>query len=110
MAVSIQAKGTTVWDWVLEYTKSAQEKNSDPLLWAVQLGSSLNSAGVSLPSIDLAHLLVSYICWDNHVPIAWKFLEKALTVKFVPPMLVLALLSSRSTSLIIYIYVYIRTG
>ncbi|PPE01315.1 hypothetical protein GOBAR_DD01641 [Gossypium barbadense] len=95
MAVSIQAKGTTVWDWVLEYTKSAQEKNSDPLLWAVQLGSSLNSAGVSLPSIDLAHLLVSYICWDNHVPIAWKFLEKALTVKFVPPMLVLALLSSR---------------
>ncbi|PPR84727.1 hypothetical protein GOBAR_AA35994 [Gossypium barbadense] len=95
MTVSIQAKGTTVWDWVLECTKSAREKNSDPLLWAVQLGSSLNSAGVSLPSIDLAHLLVSYICWDNHVPIAWKFLEKALTVKFVPPMLVLALLSSR---------------
>ncbi|XP_022727549.1 mediator of RNA polymerase II transcription subunit 33B-like isoform X2 [Durio zibethinus] len=94
MAVSIQAMDP-VWDSVLEQTKSAQDKKSDPLLWAVQLNSSLNSAGVSLPSVDLAHLLVSHICWDNHVPITWKFLEKALTVKFVPPMLVLALLSTR---------------
>ncbi|XP_022771072.1 mediator of RNA polymerase II transcription subunit 33B-like isoform X1 [Durio zibethinus] len=94
MAVPVQA-ASPVWETVLEQTKSAQDKNSDPLLWAVQLSSSLNSAGVSLPSIDLAHLLVSHICWDNHVPIAWKFLEKALTVKFVPAMLVLALLSTR---------------
>ncbi|EOX94836.1 Reduced epidermal fluorescence 4, putative isoform 1 [Theobroma cacao] len=94
MAVSIQA-ASPVWESVLEQTKSAQGKNSDPLLWAVQLSSSLNSAGVSLPSIDLAHLLVSHICWDNHVPITWKYLEKAMTVKFVPPILVLALLSTR---------------
>ncbi|TYI13386.1 hypothetical protein ES332_A08G055700v1 [Gossypium tomentosum] len=84
-----------VWESVLEQTKSAQDKNSDPLVWAVQLSSRLNSAGVSLPSIDLAHLLVSHICWDNHLPITWKFLEKALTANFVPPMLVLALLSTR---------------
>ncbi|KAL1142997.1 hypothetical protein V6Z11_A11G132400 [Gossypium hirsutum] len=94
MAVSVQA-ASPVWESVLEQTKSAQDKNRDPLLWAVQLSSSLNSAGISLPSIDLAHLLVSHICWDNHVPITWKFLEKALTVKFVPSMLVLALLSTR---------------
>ncbi|KAK8509902.1 hypothetical protein V6N13_093740 [Hibiscus sabdariffa] len=94
MAVSVETKGP-VWDSVLEYTKSAQDKNSDPLLWAVQLGSSLKSAGVSLPSTELAHLLVSHICWDNQMPIAWKFLQKALTVKFVPPVLVLALLSTR---------------
>ncbi|XP_021279596.1 mediator of RNA polymerase II transcription subunit 33B [Herrania umbratica] len=94
MAVSIQA-ASPVWESVLEQTKSAQDKNSDPLLWAVQLSSSLNSAGVSLPSIDLAHLLVSHICWDNHVAITWKYLEKAMTVKFVPPILVLALLSTR---------------
>ncbi|XP_016696073.1 mediator of RNA polymerase II transcription subunit 33B isoform X2 [Gossypium hirsutum] len=94
MAVSVQA-ASPVWESVLELTKSAQDKNRDPLLWAVQLSSSLNSAGISLPSIDLAHLLVSHICWDNHVPITWKFLEKALTVKFVPSMLVLALLSTR---------------
>ncbi|KAK9035501.1 hypothetical protein V6N11_077540 [Hibiscus sabdariffa] len=94
MAVSVQA-ASPVWESVLEQTKSAQDKNRDPLLWAVQLSSSLNSAGISLPSIDLAHLLVSHICWDNHMPITWKFLEKAMAVNFVPPMLVLALLSTR---------------
>lgn len=90
-----------VWESVLEQTKSAQDKSSDPLVWAVQLSSRLNSAGVSLPSIDLAHLLVSHICWDNHLPITWKFLEKALTANFVPPILVLALLSTRSVSLLL---------
>ncbi|OMP04999.1 hypothetical protein COLO4_09143 [Corchorus olitorius] len=94
MAVSIQV-ASPVWDSVMEQIKFAQDRNTDPLLWAVQLSSSLHSAGVSLPSIDLAHLLVSHICWDNHVPIAWKFLEKALIAKLVPPVLVLALLSSR---------------
>ncbi|PON52861.1 Mediator of RNA polymerase II transcription subunit [Trema orientale] len=96
MAVSVQKPATShLWDTVLEITKSAQDRNSDPLLWAIQLSSNLNSAGVSLPSVDLAHLLVSHICWANHVPITWKFLEKALTVKIAPPMLVLALLSTR---------------
>ncbi|KAG6571443.1 Mediator of RNA polymerase II transcription subunit 33A [Cucurbita argyrosperma subsp. argyrosperma] len=101
MAVSAQPPGQLqgiagVWDTVLELTKSAQEKNSDPLLWAVQLSSSLNSASVSLPSLELAHLLVSHICWDNHVPIMWKFLEKAMTARIVPPLLVIALLSTRA--------------
>ncbi|KAH7522398.1 hypothetical protein FEM48_Zijuj07G0134100 [Ziziphus jujuba var. spinosa] len=92
MAVSIR---TSLWDSVMELTKVAQQKGSDPLLWAVQLSSNLSSAGVSLPSVELANVLVSYICWDNNVPIAWKFLDKALMLKIVPPMLVLALLSSR---------------
>ncbi|GLT42581.1 hypothetical protein SLA2020_165720 [Shorea laevis] len=93
MAATLQA--SQVWESVLEQTKWAQDKNSDPLLWASQLSSSLNSAGVSLPSTDLAYLLVSHICWDNNVPITWKFLEKALAVKIAPSMLVLALLSIR---------------
>ncbi|KAI4349551.1 hypothetical protein L6164_010128 [Bauhinia variegata] len=84
-----------LWDVVLELTKSAQEKNVDPLLWAIQLSSTLNSSCVSLPSVEVAHLLVSHICWDNHVPIMWKFLEKAVTVKIAPPLLVLALLSTK---------------
>lgn len=101
MVVSVQPPSQLqgmagLWDSVLELTKSAQDKNCDPLLWAVQLSSSLNSAGVSLPSIELAQLLVSHICWDNHVPIMWKFLEKAMTAKIVPPLLVVALLSTRS--------------
>lgn len=84
----------------------AQQKGSDPLLWAVQLSSNLNSAGVSLPSIELANMLVSHICWDNNVPIAWKFLDKALMLKIVPPMLVLALLSTRFVHLVSTVCVF----
>jgi hypothetical protein len=93
MAVTVH--DTSIWDGVLELTKLAQDRGSEPLIWAIQLTSHLNSAGVTLPSIEVANLLVSHICWDNNVPITWKFLEKALTARIVPPMLVLALLSSR---------------
>lgn len=95
MAASLQQPASHLWGNVLELTKLAQDNNSDPLLWAIQLSSSLSSYGISLPSVELAHLLVSHICWSNDVPIAWKFLEKALTVKVAPPMLILALLSTR---------------
>ncbi|CAN1132161.1 Mediator of RNA polymerase II transcription subunit 33B [Linum perenne] len=90
MAESVQ----TVWDSVRQLTKSAQDKNADPLQWTIQLSSCLAPAGVDFPSDDLARFLVSHICFDNHVPTAWKFLEKALAVNIVPPMLVLALLSA----------------
>lgn len=80
---------------VVELIKAGQEKGSDPLVWAIQMYSNLNSAGESLPSVELAELLVSYICWDNNVPILWKFLDKALMLRIVPPMLLLALLSVR---------------
>lgn len=78
-----------------EVTKEAQEKGSDPLAWALEMYSNLNSSGKSVPSSELAEFLVSYICWDNNVPIIWKFLEKALILNIVPPMLLLALLSVR---------------
>ncbi|KAL2508911.1 Mediator of RNA polymerase II transcription subunit 33A [Forsythia ovata] len=83
------------WNSVLELTKASQEQGSDPLEWAIQLSSKLSSVGVSLPSLELANLLVSHICWDNNVPIAWKFLEKALALKIVHPLLVLGMLSTR---------------
>ncbi|KAL8224874.1 hypothetical protein R6Q57_017431 [Mikania cordata] len=94
MAVTVPAS-MSMWDRVLEMTKSAQSKGVDPLMWALELSSTLLSAGVSMPSTKVAELLVSHICWSNNVPIAWKFLEKALSIRVVPPMLVLALLSSR---------------
>ncbi|KAL8530710.1 hypothetical protein ACS0TY_007664 [Phlomoides rotata] len=84
-----------LWDGVLEQTKVAQERGTDSLMWSMQLSSSLTAAGVSIPSVEVAELLVSHICWSNNTPIAWKFLEKALTIRIVPPMLVLALLSIR---------------
>ncbi|KAJ6725392.1 MEDIATOR OF RNA polymerase II TRANSCRIPTION SUBUNIT 33A [Salix purpurea] len=92
MAISMQ---NTIWDSVLEITKVAQEKGNDPLIWALQVSSSLSSSGVSLPSPELANVLVSYIFWDNNMPILWKFLEKALALKLVPSLMVLALLSDR---------------
>ncbi|XP_009784277.1 mediator of RNA polymerase II transcription subunit 33A-like [Nicotiana sylvestris] len=94
MVSSVQIQ-SNLWDGVMELTKSAQQKGTDPLMWAIQLSSNLNSAGLSMPSTDVANLLVSHICWANNVPIAWKFLEKALTLRVVPPMFVLALLSTR---------------
>ncbi|XP_010527414.1 PREDICTED: mediator of RNA polymerase II transcription subunit 33A-like [Tarenaya hassleriana] len=84
----------TVRDCVIEQTKIAQEKGIDPLLWAAQLSASLNTTA-ELPSPETAEALVSYICWDNNVPILWKFLEKAMALRLVPPLLVLALLADR---------------
>lgn len=104
---------SSLWDGILELTKWAQENGSDPLSWAIQVSSNLNSAGVSMPSFELGNLLISYICWENNVPIAWKFLEKALVLKIVPTLPVLALLSSRSvlyTLLVFVLKVFILIG
>ncbi|CAL8152684.1 unnamed protein product [Prunus armeniaca] len=56
MAMSVQQPLSHLWDTMLHLTKSAQDKNNNLLLWAVQLNSSLNSAAMALPSIKLAHL------------------------------------------------------
>lgn len=93
--MEVSLRSFRLWDDVVEQTKVAKEKGVDPLLWALQVSSSLSSSGVALPSTELAHVLVNYICWDNNIPILWKFLDKALMMKIVPPLLVLALLSQR---------------
>uniref|UniRef100_A0A7N0T3L3 Reduced epidermal fluorescence 4 n=2 Tax=Kalanchoe fedtschenkoi TaxID=63787 RepID=A0A7N0T3L3_KALFE len=84
-----------VWNSVLEITKSAQENNVNPPAWAARVASVLNSNGLTLPSVDLAHVLVSHIFWDNHVPSTWKFLESAVTAKIIHPVILFALLPSR---------------
>ncbi|KAL3626204.1 hypothetical protein CASFOL_029753 [Castilleja foliolosa] len=94
MEVATQLNGA-VWDSILGNMKMAQEKGSNPLLWSIQVSSNLSSVGITLPSLELANHLVSHICWENNVPIAWKFLEKALVLKIVPPFIVLGLLSTR---------------
>ncbi|VYS55888.1 unnamed protein product [Arabidopsis thaliana] len=85
----------SLWESVTSLIRSAQEKNVDPLHWALQLRLTLASAGISLPSPDLAQFLVTHIFWENHSPLSWKLLEKAISVNIVPPLLVLALLSPR---------------
>ncbi|KAL1219307.1 Mediator of RNA polymerase II transcription subunit 33A [Cardamine amara subsp. amara] len=103
----VPGRRTTVWDRVIELTKMCQENSIDPRLWASQLSANLRFFAVELPSSELAEVLVSYICWDNNVPILWKFLERAISLKLVSPLLVLALLAdrvvpSRSTQLAAY--------
>ncbi|KAM0950986.1 putative mediator of RNA polymerase II transcription subunit 33A/B [Dioscorea sansibarensis] len=79
-----------------EYTREAQDRGCDPLTWAVQLSSMLAAAGAQLPSTELAGVLVSHLCWANsNVRLAWKYLDRALSAGLVPPVLVLALLSTR---------------
>ncbi|VVA98558.1 unnamed protein product [Arabis nemorensis] len=84
----------TVWDSVIELTKMAEENSFDARLWASHLSANLKSV-VDFPSTELAEVLVSYICWDYNVPILWKFLERAMALKLVSPLVVLALLSHR---------------
>ncbi|XP_042037630.1 mediator of RNA polymerase II transcription subunit 33A-like isoform X1 [Salvia splendens] len=93
--MAMEVSCSSIWDTILLQTKVAQDKGSDPLLWSIQISSYLSSAGITLPCVELANHLVSHICWQNNVPIAWKFLEKALALKIVPPFLVLGLLSQR---------------
>ncbi|CAH8360175.1 unnamed protein product [Eruca vesicaria subsp. sativa] len=84
----------TVWDGVIELTKMAQEQCVDARLWASHLSATLKPF-VEFPSTELAEVLVSYICWDNNVPVLWKFLERAMASNLVSPLVVLALLSDR---------------
>ncbi|KAJ0235732.1 Mediator of RNA polymerase II transcription subunit 33A [Hirschfeldia incana] len=84
----------TVWDGVIELTKMAQEQCVDARLWASHLSSTLKPF-VEFPSTELAEVLVSYICWDNNLPLLWKFLERAMSLNLVSPLVVLALLADR---------------
>ncbi|MED6130486.1 hypothetical protein PIB30_000986, partial [Stylosanthes scabra] len=97
MAVPAQTNAAdqpSLWDAVLRHTHLAQERNSDPNLWATELAAMLRSSSVILPSVELAHQLVSHFFWKNHCPTAWKFLERAISLNIVPPLLLLALLSA----------------
>ncbi|KAG1338451.1 Mediator of RNA polymerase II transcription subunit 33B [Cocos nucifera] len=83
------------WDGVAEFTKAAQEKRCDPAVWVAHVSSVLAAAGAPRPSPELSHLLVSHLCWGNNVPLAWKYVERALAANLASPMLLLALLSTR---------------
>ncbi|XP_051127540.1 mediator of RNA polymerase II transcription subunit 33A-like isoform X2 [Andrographis paniculata] len=97
MEVEKKNKNKNIWGSVLGKIKVGEKEGSDPFLWAIQVSSNLTSLGISLPCLELGHHLVSHICWDNiNDPISWKFLEKAMALKIVPPLLVLALLSTKT--------------
>lgn len=101
MAMGIASSSSSWRDELAEYTKSAQEKGLDPAAWAMHLSSALASAGAPLPSPELSEVLASHLCWKNcHVPLAWKYADKALSANLASPILLLAFLSSRYTSVL----------
>ncbi|KAI4353605.1 hypothetical protein L6164_002540 [Bauhinia variegata] len=80
---------------ILERVNWWQQRNEPPLALVQELVKYLNSWNLSLPSPDLAELLVSHLCFDNNHPSMWKFIHQALSSRLLFPLQLLSLLSSR---------------
>lgn len=83
---------------ILETIKICHHRQEAPLPWAMEVGKCILSLGMSLPSPELGHVLVSYICFHNNHPSLWKFLQQALSSRLLSPIHVLSLLSARFRS------------
>ncbi|KAK7378329.1 hypothetical protein VNO80_03768 [Phaseolus coccineus] len=94
MAVPAQTTEADAWDAVLRQTKLAVESNADPYAWAFDVRSTLHSSAIAIPSVELAHRLVSHFFWDNYSAAAWKLLHTALSLDIIPPSVLIALLSA----------------
>ncbi|AES74540.2 hypothetical protein MtrunA17_Chr6g0451521 [Medicago truncatula] len=73
---------------------SFAEQHTCPNVWASQITSILRSSAVTLPSVDLALRLVSHLFWNHHSPTVWKLLDIATSLNLLPPLLLIALLST----------------
>ncbi|KAJ9185518.1 hypothetical protein P3X46_005145 [Hevea brasiliensis] len=80
---------------ILETIKTCQQRQEAPLLWAMEVGKCLVSLGMRLPSPELGHVLVPYLCFNNNHPSLWKFLQQALSSRLLYPIHILSLLSAR---------------
>ncbi|CAL0310329.1 unnamed protein product [Lupinus luteus] len=82
-----------VWELVLHETKKARNAET----WGNEVISILvhnhSSSPLSLPSLQLTHLLLSSSLL--HSPLSWKLLDKALSLNLISPFLLIALLSKR---------------
>ncbi|CAJ1906114.1 unnamed protein product [Sphenostylis stenocarpa] len=95
MEVPAQTSEVDAWDEVLRQTMLALEANADPYAWAFDVSLTLRSSAIAIPSIELAHRLVSLFFWDNHSAAAWKLLRTALSLDMIPGSLLIALLSAK---------------
>ncbi|XP_025695905.1 mediator of RNA polymerase II transcription subunit 33A isoform X1 [Arachis hypogaea] len=80
---------------VLTFLNHCCRHHRPPGACVIELVDFLNSLRLHLPSPDLAHLLVSHLCFDNNHPWLWKFLHHALSSRLLFPLQLLSLLSSR---------------
>lgn len=82
---------------VLETLKRCQQQNESTLVWVMEVAKCIRSLGVGLPCLELGHVLVSQLCFDDNNSSLWKFVELALSSGLLYPLHVLSLLTSRSS-------------
>ncbi|KAG2691201.1 hypothetical protein I3760_09G225700 [Carya illinoinensis] len=80
---------------VLETLKRCQQQNESTLVWVMEVAKCIRSLGVGLPCLELGHVLVSQLCFDDNNSSLWKFVELALSSGLLYPLHVLSLLTSR---------------
>jgi hypothetical protein len=77
----------------------ASEARGDPLLVrAVELARVVAGEGATIPSPDLAGILVSNLCFAHNSPSLWKLVGQAMASRLLSPLHVLALLTPRYAS------------
>ncbi|RWV80142.1 hypothetical protein BHE74_00055744 [Ensete ventricosum] len=65
---------------VMATLKASEERGDPPLLRAVEAARCVQEAGLGLPNPELAHVLVSNLCFANNTPSMWKLLDQAMSV------------------------------
>ncbi|KAG6507964.1 hypothetical protein ZIOFF_033319 [Zingiber officinale] len=75
--------------------KAAEDRGDPPLLRAVEAARCVQERGLGLPNVELAHVLVSNLCFANNTPELWKLLDQAMASRLVSPIHALALLTPR---------------
>lgn len=92
---------------VMATVKASEERGDPPLLRAVEAARCVQEAGLGLPNPELAHVLVSNLCFANNTPSMWKLLDQAMSCRVVSPIHTLALLKPRHGSdPVIYLIVF----
>lgn len=95
MEVAEVGDGTDLDRRVMAAVKAAEDRGDPPLLRAVEAARCVQERGLGLPNVELAHVLVSNLCFANNTPELWKLLDQAMASRLVSPIHALALLTPR---------------
>ncbi|XP_042389930.1 mediator of RNA polymerase II transcription subunit 33A-like [Zingiber officinale] len=95
MEVAEGGDGTDLDRRVMAAVKAAEDRGDPPLLRAVEAARCVQERGLGLPNVELAHVLVSNLCFANNTPELWKLLDQAMASRLVSPIHALALLTPR---------------
>ncbi|KAG8051084.1 hypothetical protein GUJ93_ZPchr0009g860 [Zizania palustris] len=74
---------------------ASEARGDQPLLRAVEVARVVAGEGTGLPSVDLAGILVSNLCFTHNSSSLWKLVGHAFASRFLCPLHVLALLTPR---------------